>query len=131
MLTAMMVVRIVMMIMVAFAVVFVRMRVRVMMMGPGRERVGKTAPALRALTHLRVAQETGVERGHQALSIDFERHDHDGLAAIAERFLPLLSSVLGHFSFADVSIARRPPGSCGRAMKISPCQVQAADFVHA
>src|SRR6476659_350778 len=128
MLTAMMVVRIVMMIMVAFAVVFVRMRVRVMMMGPGRERVGQTAPALRALAHLRVAQETGVERGHQALAIDLERHDTEGLAAIAKRFLPLRSSVLGHFRFAAASIARRPPGSCGRAMKIRPCQIQAADF---
>ncbi len=69
MLATMMVVRIVMMIMITFAVVLVRM-VMMMMMRPGREWVGETAPALGALAHLRVVQETGVERGLQALSID-------------------------------------------------------------
>src|SRR5436190_17411720 len=98
MLTTMMVVRVVMMIMIAFAVVLVR--VVMMRMRPRGERVGKTAPALGALAHLRVVQETVVERGLQALLIDRERHDSEGLAAVAERFLPLLSSVCGHVSFA-------------------------------
>jgi hypothetical protein len=65
------------------------------------------------------------------MSIDIQRHDTEGLAAIAERFLPLFSSMLRHFALAGVGITRSPPGAGRRAVQIVPSQVEATDFVHA
>ena len=130
MLTTTVIVRIVMMMIALFAV-FVRMRVMMVMMRPGWEWVGKVPPVLGTLAHLVVTQQAGIDRRLQSLPIDIERHDAEGLSSIAERLPPLLSSVLGHFSFPAVSIACRPPGSRGRTVKIRSREIETTYFVHA
>ena len=105
-------VMIMIMVMVMVMVAFMIVMVVVMSMsvpGPRRERVRKTPPGYFAWRHFSVAEETTVESILEPTTVNPERHNGEGLTAVAERFAPLFSGPVGHLGFARFRIARYPP----------------------
>src|SRR4051812_26079367 len=104
---------------VLFAVLMIALIMGMVMMNmrrPGWKGVGKIGPVLFAFFHLRISQETSLQPALEDVGINFQSHDCKRLATIAERFLPFLSSALGHLRFARGSVTSRPPISGGRAV---------------
>ena len=114
------------MIVVAFMIMMV-MRVS----GPGRKWIGEALPMFRALSHLFIREQTGIELGLKGMSVRFKRHDCKRLPAIAEGLFPFISGALRHLGRATALIARRPPGARRCAVKLRSGKVESTDFIHA
>ena len=105
--------------------------VRVHMDGPGRERIGKAHPTFRTARHLCVGEKGGIELRLDCGRIKIESDKGNGLAAIAEWFLPFFSGPFWHLILPGMLISRGPPLTRPRAMQFRAREIQAADEVHA
>ena len=102
----------------------------VAMRRPGRKRISQIPPRLRAASHFLIGQQTTIQLTLKRVSTSAARHHGKRLPAVSERFLPFLSSALGHFAIPSLRVARRPPMTCGRALDLRSRKVETADFIH-
>jgi hypothetical protein len=114
-----------------FLIALVVVMVMVAMRRPRGKGIGEISPVLFALLHLPISQETRIKFALENTGIEIQSHDREGLAPIAERFLPFFPRSFRYCRIVRSGVTRCPPFPSGRALDFTPGQIQSAHFIHA
>src|SRR5205085_3097855 len=102
----------------------------VMVRRPCWKWIWKLGPAMFAGDHLRVIQQAGIKLRLKFSGIEFDSHEGNSLAAVAEGFPPFFSRPVPHLGFPGMLVTSSPPFSSSGMMRFRTCLVKAADQVH-
>src|SRR5438874_467151 len=103
----------------------------VMVRRPCWKWIWKLGPAMLAGSHLRVIQQAGIKLRLKFSGIEFDSHEGNSLAAVAEGFPPFFSRPVRHLGFPGMLVTSSPPFSSSSMMRFRTCLVKTADQVHA
>ena len=113
-----------------FVIVITFVIVRARLNRPGRKWIGKARATVFSNGHFGVIQKAGIELCFESVRVQINSKKSDGLAPIAEKFLPLLSGSLRHLNLARMFIANGPPLPGGGNMGFGAGQIEATDETH-
>src|SRR5947209_2127887 len=112
------------------ALVVIMAAIVVMLMsGPRWKGVGKMLPTFGAACHFVGSQETRIKLLTDHTGFHVDRHQSDGLAAVAEGLLPFVSRAQRHLLVARFRVSRRPPLTRRSALQLRSGKVKAADEI--